>query len=685
MIAQKPKKLTDDELVGACVARADQGTTFVNESLKQEREQTLLYYQGKRPYPSREGGSKFVSQDVYESVEAIKSQITEAFSAGSNIVTFAPQNAKDVPLAKQATEYCEYVVFRQNDGDQIINGIVHDSAMNRIGVAKVYWEPSEISTSHEFTAGSEAEAQGILADPSVTITSKPKPTTGENGQPGIKGTFDRTEDTSQIRIEIIPPEEFLVAGRFTTLDRAPYCGHRYAATLGELVEAGYDPEVVYSITGEDLDPDFDEERQLRDGELMATEFDNDSEDAAGKLCTVTESYIRIDADGTGKQQLWRVVHVQDTLLEKAKVADHPFVTYAMLPEPHTFYGGNFASRTVQHANTKTVLVRAIIEQAVEATNPRWQVAKGGVPNPRELIDNRRGGIVNVRDVATSVAPLPQAPINPMVMQMIGMVDQSREDTTGISRLSQGLDKKALSHQNSAGLVDQLTSNSMVRSKVMARHFASQFLTKLYLKVYALGIENDRERVLEVGGNFQQVTPQSWRRRTDVRADMTLGYDERAQKAEELLTYDRYMAQNHPRLYDDAKAFKTISTVLETKGFKNVQDYLIDPATLPPPQPDPKAQAELAKLQQELDTAKREIALKEATYQLKAQTEQFDMGLRRQAQSTDQALKLREADRKDAETQNRIDVAQAELELAAYEATHAPAENVKASAIISPNG
>jgi hypothetical protein len=47
------------------------------------------------------------------------------------------------------------VVFRQNDGDQIINGIVHDSAMNRIGVAKVYWEPSEISTSHEFTAGSK--------------------------------------------------------------------------------------------------------------------------------------------------------------------------------------------------------------------------------------------------------------------------------------------------------------------------------------------------------------------------------------------------------------------------------------------------------------------------------------------------------------------------------------------------
>src|SRR3546814_9461972 len=112
--------------------------------------------------------------------------------------------------------------------------------------------------------------------------------------------------------------------------------------------------------------------------------------------------------------------------------------------------------------TKTVLTRAIIEQAVDATNPRGMVARGGVANPRELIDNRRGGVVNVRSLTDSVAPLPSQSINPFVPQVIAMVDSDREDTTGISRLSQGLDKKALSHQNSAGLVEQLTSNSQGR-------------------------------------------------------------------------------------------------------------------------------------------------------------------------------------------------------------------------------
>src|SRR3546814_8550358 len=72
-----------------------------------------------------------------------------------------------------------------------------------------------------------------------------------------------------------------------------------------------------------------------------------------------------------------------------------------------------------------------------------------------------------------------------------MVDSDREDTTGISRLSQGLDKKALSHQNSAGLVEQLTSNSQGRTKIIARNFALQFVSQLYLKVYQLVIENER--------------------------------------------------------------------------------------------------------------------------------------------------------------------------------------------------
>ena len=681
----KPTALTDEQLVGACVAKATGGSAFVDSNLAYERREVLMYYQGKKPFPLRDGGSKFVSQDVYLAVEAIKSQISEAYSAGNNIAEFAALGPEDQPLADQATAYCDLVLNGLNSGVEIHSGIIHDSSMNRVGVAKVYWDKRETAASYTFSDSPPEEAQQLLSDPTVRLVGKPKASRGEDGSVRVSGAFERITDTSQTVIDVLPPEEFITYGRFKSLDRAPYCAHRSRMTLGDLVDAGYPHDVVYSITGDDDDLAIDEERQQRDEDTVGPNlFEDDAEDEAGKLVTVYESYLRIDAEGTGRQQLWKVMHVGMTLLDKQKVSDHPFVTYSMLPEPHSFHGGNYAQRTIQHANTKTTLTRAIIEQAVEATNPRWQVARGGVANPRELIDNRRGGIVNVRDVMTSVAPLPQTPINPFVLQTIGLVDQDREDTTGISRLSQGLDKGALSHQNSSGLVEQLTSNSQVRSKVMARHYAAQFLVPLYLKIYAIGIEHDRERILQVNGTYVEVTPQKWRSRTAVRVDMTLGYDERDKAAGELLTYDKYMKESGGRLYSEQKQFYVLSRALKIKGHRNISDFIDDPAQMKPPEPDPKIAAELAQVQKTTEVLERETLLKEENAALKRKLDTAEFNLKADKQKTETIFKTRDATRKDAESANRIDTAQAELELAIEAMNSVPDANRKATAIISPN-
>src|SRR3546814_2012411 len=57
----------------------------------------------------------------------------------------------------------------------------------------------------------------------------------------------------QVVIEPIPPEEFIKTGRSRYLDKADYLAHRYRCTLGDLVDDGYDPALVYSTTGSDDD------------------------------------------------------------------------------------------------------------------------------------------------------------------------------------------------------------------------------------------------------------------------------------------------------------------------------------------------------------------------------------------------------------------------------------------------
>lgn len=686
-MTRERRVLTDEELVQACRSKADLGSRLVDSTLAAERREVQEYYLGIRPAQNREGGSKFQSQDVYLSVETMKAEIVETFSAGSHIVQFAPQGAEDIPLAKQATAYCEVAIHRQNTGISVFQDVVHDALTNRVGIAKVYWDKREETEEYHFRNATKEDLVELLYKANVKLLERPTVTAGADGVPLYAGRYEVVTDVSQVVIEPIPPEEFVITGRTRSLEKAPYVAHRYRCTLGDLVDDGYDEEAVYSITGGEDDFDFDHERLLREQETVTGLSDDDAVDEAGRMVTVHESYLRIDAEGTGRQQLWKVVHCGSTLLAKQKVSANPFVVYVPQPIPHTFFGNNFAKRTIPHANTKTVLTRAIIEQAVEATQPRWQVARGGVTNPRELIDNRRGGIVNVRSVTDSVAPLPQAPINPFVLQTITMVDGDREDTTGISRLSQGLDKKALSHQNSQGLVEQLTSNSQTRTKVIARNFAIQFVAQLYLKVYQLAIENEsQERMIEVAGSFTPVEPAKWRQRRDVAVDMTLGYGERDQRVAELADLDKALSGNPKlkRMYGEQQAYHVWRDALTIKGIKNVSDYLVDPSSLGPEQPDPMQQAELQKLQKDIDVAERQMALREQQVGAEQARKDAEAEWKRITGQHDMAIQKQDADRKDAETANRIDIGLAELELAIDAQMKAPEENSKFTAIASPN-
>lgn len=684
------KPLTDEELLQAVRRQAEKGSNFLDSTLSYERQEVNEYYLGERPYPLKEGGSKFVSQDVYISVENMKAELTETFGAGSQIVQFRPQNQDDLLLAKHATAYCEVAIHRQNDGLLVFQDVVHDALTARVGISKVYWDQrEEITGVYAFEQTPIEQAALTLQQPNVRLTAKPKIDEDEaTGQRFVTGEFEQFQDVSQAVIESIPPEEFILGARTKDLKKARYLAHRYRTSLGDLVEDGYPAEVVYAITGMDDDLELDEEALMRELQSNGSYItDDDAEDAAGRMVTVYESYIRIDALGIGTQQYWKVVHCGSTLLEKQRVNDHPFISFVPQPIPHTFMGTNFAKRTINHANTKTTLTRAIIEQAVEATNPRWQVSRGGVANPRELIDNRRGGIVNVRDTNSSIAPLPQNPINPFVLQTIGMVEGDREDVSSISRLATGLDKKALSHQNSQGLVEQLTDSSKTRAKVIARLFALQFVSQLYLKVYQLALENEtQERMLEIGGQFIPVDPTKWRCRKDVAVDMTLGYGERDQRVSEMADLHSAFEQSPKlsRMYGEKQAYALWRDTLEIKGIKNIGDYLANPEELGEPQPDPKMQAEVAKLQKETEVMDRQQTLRETQVQDQIARERAEMEWKRITGKVELDLKSKDAARKDRETANRIDIGLAELELAVDTHANVAPENQKLTAIASPN-
>lgn len=684
MATKSRRKLTDSEILSLVADGVAAGVRFNDSKLSKERKRVMDYYNGLLPAPVHKGNSPYVSTDVFDCVESMKATLLETFSAHADIVQLSAKNDDDVDQANQATAYTKHVVFEQNTGTELFGAVLHDGLTSRNAIAKVYWEDVTERVGETFENLSEDEFAMLAEDDSVEVDDLAI----DEEDLTLSGNLTRKVRKAQVRIEVIPPEEFIVNPNIKSLKDAPVISHRTEKSKSDLLKEGYPKDKVAELTSGDNDLQLDSERIARFAGVADSFGREEDRQASTALFTVYESYAWLDLEKKGTTQLWRIVHSGGTLLEKEAVERHPFISFAPLPLPHSFYGGNFGAKVIPVQNSKTVLTRSILDHAVLANNPRFGVVKGALTNPRELLDNRIGGLVNVTR-PDGIFPLPQAPLNPFVFQTIEMLDSDKEDTTGVSRLSQGLNKDAISSQNSQGMVEQLIGASMQRQKTIARAFAQQFLKPLYLEVYRLVLENeDRECIAEIAGKFIPVSPRDWAKQRDVSIDLRLGYGEKEKLANEYLQFGQALGSDPviAPLFGIEERRNLYRLVMEAKGHKNVAQILraVTPEDLQP-KPDPMMLAELEKVKAETAAIGQREQRATAEVQANIQLDQLKSDMEQRFKTLEFMLKDRDADRKEAETDNRIEVAEVEMDLARLALAEAPEANKKATAIISPNG
>jgi hypothetical protein len=654
---------------------------FYDSKLSREREDVLDYYNGKLPKPIHSGNSKYVSMDVFDSVESMKAILLETFSAGNKIVSFDPQGPEDVLDARVATEYCDYVVHRQNDSFQIFSDTIQDGLMARVGVVKVYWDKCEEEVEEEFENLSADEVDILASAPDIKeVKVEMDPMTGL-----FEGELKRIVDKSRVQIDVIPPEEFLITPQARSIKEAPFVAHRTRKTYSDLLKMGYDKKKVMSIGAEDdaeltMDPEFLARHDSVGADRLNLDADEVQEQS--KYVMVYECYLYLDMEGTGETKLHKVTKSGNVILDVEEVDAKPFKAFVPLPVPHAFYGTNFAHKVIPTQNARTVLMRGILDHTVTTNNPRFGVVKGALTNPKELIENRFGGIVNVTR-PDGIFPMPQASLNPFVFQTIQLLDEDKEEVTGVSKLSQGLNKDAVSKQNSAGMVENLVGLSQQRSKIIARNFAV-FIKELYLEVYRLALANERsEKIIEVAGSFQRVSPSVWADRKDVTVELRLGYGEQEREAQKYMAIHQMLSADPAMqpLYQLQNRHAMIKTILEKGGIKNVAEFLTDPSQVQPPQPDPM-------MLKQIELEERKVAAQEVVSQasakkvdLNAQLESMKIEMDRMKMAFDQMAKERDLERKQFDSTSRAAIAVEEIEMAKEAQAQSPES---ARAIISPN-
>ena len=103
------EKITDDEIKAITEREIRNALGFRSGKLAESRRKAMQYYLG-RPVgdlspPEIEGRSSVVDTSVADTVEWMLPTLLKIFTAGDNVVEFAPQNQGDEEKAKQATEF----------------------------------------------------------------------------------------------------------------------------------------------------------------------------------------------------------------------------------------------------------------------------------------------------------------------------------------------------------------------------------------------------------------------------------------------------------------------------------------------------------------------------------------------------------------------------------------------------
>ena len=656
------EKLEDDDILVMVDTNIRQSIGYYDSDLARERKKVADYYNATLPRPAHDGNSRYVSQDVYDSVESMKAALLETFSSGNKIVKFAPQGPEDVQLASVCSAYTDYVLFRQNDGYGLFRSVIHDGLIARVGTAKVFWQEMFEEDLKEFTGLSQDELDMVLSDEDVDLVESD---TDEQGL--LSGVISTKVDTSKCCVESIPPEELLIESQAVSLDSVNFVAHRTRKTLSELREMGFSEEKLDKIgdAHEDVELETDPEILARHDHIGADRGHNSHgyQDQVRNIM-VYEAYIYLDIEATGVAKLHRVLKAGNVLLDVEQVNRIPFVCFSPLPIPHAFYGSNFAEKLVATQNARTVLTRSILDHAMITNNPRYMVVKGGLTNPRELIDNRVGGLVNVSR-PDAISPMPQASLNPFVFQTLQLLDEDKEDNTGVSRLSQGLNKDALSKQNSAAMVEQLATMSQQRQKIIARNFANQFVKPLFHMIYQICVENEnQQKIIDLSGEFVMVDPSVWESKRDVMVQLHLGYGEQEAESQKHMAMHQLFSQD-PSLapmYQPQNAYALIKDAMEQAGILNVSDYLTPPDQLPKPEPDPAQQMQMEMAQKQIELQERQTAVAEAKAQVDAQVAQMKMQLEQMKAEAQHALQSDNQDLKEQQFKFKQFIDSSELEI-----------------------
>ena len=659
---QEDEVMSEEELQGVISAEITDAISFIDDDIGGNRALATEYYYGQAFGDEEEGRSQVVSMDVRDTVQGILPSLMRIFFGPERVVEFAPQGPEDVQSAEQATDYVDFIFKRDNPGFKILHSAFKDALVRKVGIVKYWWDESVEVKAESFSMLDEQTMMFLTQDPDIEISAvREYPIPGmaeQNAAQGIMTPLPMMYDveikrrikSGKVKIEALPPEEFLIDRRAKSIDEATFVGHRTMKTVSDLVAMGYDYEEMVEQSGNGNDFDNNQEYTSRNPFAVISTANNG--DPSSKSVLYIEGYLKVDFDGDGIAELRKVTYAGSDILDNEEVDFVPFCSICPIPMPHKFFGHSLADRAVDIQLIKSTVTRQILDNLYMTNSPRMGVVEGQV-NLDDLLTVTANGIVRMKNTQ-AIVPLTVPPTANQSFPLLEYLDSVQAKRTGVSDQMNGLNPDVL--QNSTATAVAMMQNSAAgKVELIARVFAETGVKDLFQKILQLLCKyQDKERIVRLRGKYVSIDPREWTNGFDISINVGLGTGNKQEqmamiamvlgKQEEIL---KTVGINNP-LVSLTNYRQTLGRFIEAAGFKDSNEFFLEitpeqeqqmaqQSQQQGQQQDPAMQAYVAQMQakMEADNAKAQNDIQisqvkaEAQIALKQQEFEMTMALKKQ--------------------------------------------------------
>lgn len=556
---------------------------FIDGEIEPQRIKAQRYFDLEVDIGHEEGRSSVISSKCRDVVRGLKPSLQRVFLSSEKPVEFSPRSAEDVKVAEQATNFISYK-FQQQDGYKLLNDVFQDALVKKTGIAYVYFDEKDEVEIETFNEISEDEFALIGADDDVEIIESEMiedAIVNPDGSEIVVNTYNlkisRKKSKGDIAIKSIAPEDFFVDRNSRSVDDCYVIGHSSEMRVADLLAMGFSIDDLAGVNSTEYSVTDDEAEFERRG-YTVDETDDENVSTASKKITVTQAFMELDIEGTGKPLLYQFIcaGANYKVLDFYEADAVPYAIFEVDPEPHAFFGTSIVDLVISDQDASTSMLRGILDNAALVNNPAVQIVDGQVA-VEDLLSNEIGRIVRVKNlgaVAEMAVPFTAAQTLPALQYF----DQLVDNKTGVSKMAQGLDPDVLKSATATSVAASLEGQAG-QAEVIARNLAEGGMKRLFKLMLNIMVKNSsKEEIIRLNGSFVPIDLKDWNVDLDLIVNVGVGTGREREKAATLQQtlgiqqqiYQGYGPMNGVVTLSQMR--NTLADLLALGGLKNADRY-----------------------------------------------------------------------------------------------------------------